>query len=339
MHDTANNTNEPYMMAGDVGGTKTRIGLFRWVRGYPVFEQIQIFPSAAYAGLESVLEDYLKNRQVSVAGACFGIAGPVKKGKCQATNIPWVVSEKALRDRFSWKHVSLINDLVAMGSATPYMKEDELMVLQEGDTGRTGTQGLIAPGTGLGMSLTVKVNEHSVTLPSEGGHMDFAPNCEEETELWRHIHKVLGHVSVERIVSGPGLVNIYRWLLDKNKTEKPVWLEEKMRLEDPAKVISETALNGKDFLCRRALEIFVSVLGAVAGNLALIGLTHGGIYLGGGIVPKILPFLKQDHFLHSFADKGRFRQLLETIPVCVILNDRAALLGAAVHLHNLTLKL
>jgi glucokinase len=326
--------NETYMMAGDVGGTKTLMGIFRPTKNYPVFDVVQTFSSADYPDLESVVEEYLKTRQVLLAGACFGIAGPVENGQCVATNIPWEVSEKRLLNKFSWPHVRLINDLVALGEATQVLKNEELLVLQEGEPHKDGVRGMVAPGTGLGISLMVKVKDEYVALPSEGGHMDFAPGCEEELELWQYIRKSMGHVSAERIVSGPGLITIYRWLISKNQEQQPPWLVKKMNQEDPAHVISQAALAGDDLLCRKALELFVSVLGAVAGNLALIGLTYGGIYLGGGIVPKILPFLSEENFLRSFSDKGRFRQLLKTIPVYVILNDQASLLGAAVHLCN-----
>jgi glucokinase len=321
-------------LAGDVGGTKTLIGLFSPTEGYPVFEGVRTFSSAAYPSLESVVEEYLKTIQPKISGACFCIAGPVEDGQCRATNIPWQVSEKNLGNTFSWPHVRLINDVGAMGSATHVLKKEELFVLQKGEPHKDGVRGVVAPGTGLGMSLMVKIKDTYLTLSSEGGHMDFAPNCEEEAELWSYVHKALGHVSLERILSGQGLVNVYRWLIAKKELEKPEWPEEKMRPETSAQVISEAALSGKDFLCCKALELFVSALGAAAGNVALIGLTYVGIYLGGGIVPKILPFLKKDNFLRSFSDKGRFRKLLETIPVYVILNDQAALIGAAVHLSN-----
>jgi glucokinase len=325
---------ETFLLAGDVGGTKTLIGLFKPSKDYPIFDVIQTFSSKAYPDLESVVEEYLKTRPVPISGACFGIAGPVKNGRCRATNLPWEVSEKNLRNKFSWTDVRLINDLMALSAATPMLKNKELLILQEGEPRKEGLRGVVAPGTGLGMSLMVKVKDYYIPIPSEGGHMDFAPNREEEVELWRYIRKSMEHVSVERIISGPGLVNIYEWLLSKNQAAKPLWLEKKMINQDPGRVISEAAIAGDDPLCRKALELFVSVLGAVAGNLALIGLTYGGIYLGGGIVPKILPFLMKKNFLGSFVNKGRFRELLKTIPVYVILNDQAALLGAAVHLCN-----
>lgn len=334
MQTTTCKKTETYMLAGDVGGTNTRIGLFRPTAEYPVLKDIQIFSSEAYPDLESVVRQYLKTREVAIAGACFGIAGPVKNGRCRATNIPWEVSENNLKNLFSWPIVRLINDLEAMGAAIPVLKKEELCVLQKGGEYKQGHRGVVAPGTGLGMSLIVKVKDDYISIPSEGGHTDFAPNSEQEVELWRYIRKSRGHVSVERIVSGPGLVDIHRWLIEEKDAEIPSWLVKKMNKEDPSRVISETALRGEDLGCQKALEMFVTVLGAVAGNLALIGLTYGGIYLGGGILPKILPFLKEENFINSFANKGRFRHLLKTIPVCVILNEQPALLGAAVYLCN-----
>lgn len=315
------------MLAGDVGGTKTLIGIFSIVKNYPEFHHVQSYSSEAYQDLESVVEDYLSKMNVSIEAACFGIAGPVENGKCLTTNIPWEVSENRLKNKFSWPHVRLINDLVAIGFATRVLKNDEIFVLQKGIRRKDGVLGVIAPGTGLGMSLIVKMNDDDIPLPSEGGHMDFAPKRKEEVELWRYLHESMGHVSVERIVSGPGLVNIYKWLISRNREEEPSWLKKQ---ENPARMISEAALKRDDPLCRKALEMFVSILGAFAGNVALMGLTYGGIYMGGGILPKILPFLTNGNFLNAFSDKGRFSELLGNIPVYVILNEQAGLLGAAV---------
>ncbi len=320
------------MLAGDIGGTKTRLGLFESVKGRPVFGTVETFPSSAYPDFEAVVAEFLKNRKVRIAGACFGVAGPVRNGRCRATNLSWEVSEKKLQSTFSWPHVRLINDLAALGGATRIFKKEELVVFQEGHFDEEGRRGVIAPGTGLGLCMTVGAGSDYVPLPSEGGHADFAPNCEEEVELWRFIRKSKGHVSWERIVSGPGLVNIYRWLLEKNGAPAPSWLAENGIPNDPARMISESAIKGDDPLCEKALETFVTILGAAAGNLALVALAFGGVYIGGGIVPKILPFMKKENFLRAFSDKGRFEEFLKTIPVYGIMDDRAPLLGAAAHL-------
>ena len=321
--------NEKFMLAGDVGGTKTVIGIFRPVKNYPEFHEVRNYSSGAYQDLESVIEDYLSTVKVPISAACFGIAGPVESGRCRTTNIPWEISENRLRNKFSWSHVHLVNDLAAVGYATRVLKDEDIFVLQKGNPGKDGVCGVVAPGTGLGMSLMVKTKDNYIPISSEGGHTDFAPNREEEVELWRYLHEFRGHVSVERIVSGPGLVNIYRWLISRNREEEPSWLKNQ---ENSAPMISEAAIRGDDPLCRKALEMFVSVLGTFAGNVALIGLTRGGIYLGGGILPKIMPFLTKENFLNSFCDKGRFSEFLKNIPVYVILNEQAGLLGAAVYL-------
>jgi glucokinase len=188
---------------------------------------------------------------------------------------------------------------------------------------------LIAPGTGLGEALLIFRNENYVAVSSEGGHADFAPSSDAEIGLWKYLHKRFGHVSVERVISGSGLFNIYSWLKDSGEYEEPSWLAQRVREDDPAKVITQAATDKQDPLCVESLDMFVSILGATAGNLALTGMTTGGVYLGGGIPPKILPFLKKGLFMKSFHAKGRFTAMLEKIPVKVILNDSAALLGAA----------
>jgi glucokinase len=189
--------------------------------------------------------------------------------------------------------------------------------------------GLIAPGTGLGMALMVWKDGNYVSMPSEGGHSDLAPQNETEVALWKYLHVRLGHVSVERVLSGPGLFITYCWLKFTGQGSEPAWLAQRMNEDDPSKVISELALVEKEPLCVKTLDLFVSILGATAGNLALTGLTMGGIYIGGGIAPKILPKLGEALFIKAFVDKGRFTGLLQSIPVRVILNDKAALLGAA----------
>ncbi len=320
------------LLAGDIGGTKTQLGLFEPGEGRPVFKIVETFASSAYPDFETVVSEFLENRDVRIAGACFGVAGPVRNGRCRATNLSWEVSEKKLQNSFSWPHVRLINDLAALSSATRVFKKEELFVFQEGLLDEEGHRGVIAPGTGLGMSMMVKAGKDYVLLPSEGGHADFAPNSEEEVELWRFVGNMTGHVSWERIVSGPGLVNIYGWLLEKNGVVKPSWLTEKTVSDDPARLISESAIKGVDSLAGKALETFVSILGAAAGNLALAGLCFGGVYIGGGIVPKILPFMKKEIFLRAFSGKGRFEELLKTIPVYAVMDDQAPLLGAAVYL-------
>jgi glucokinase len=320
---------EAFVLAGDIGGTKTNIGLFLRGKKRPAPLVVESFTSHEAPNLESLVDRFLKSHPTPVTSACFGIAGPVINGRCKTTNLPWVVSETSLQKRFHWRHVRLLNDLTASGVAIPLLRQSEMVSLNTGATRKKGNLALMSPGTGLGQAVLVYRDGEYVPVSSEGGHVSFSPETEEEVELWRYLRKKFGHVSVERILSGPGLVNIYSWLRDSGRFEEPLWLRELMQQEDPAKAISENALGKKNALCEKSLRLYVSMLGGAAGNLAVTSLAVGGVYLGGGIPPKILPALKQEAFLKAFLAKGRFADFLSRIPVCVILNDKATLLGAA----------
>ena len=320
---------ETVVLAGDIGGTKTNLGLFVMGEGRPSPHAVESYPSLETPNLESIVKRFLSDHSASVSSACFGIAGPVVNGRCKTTNLPWEVSEARLAKAFQWERVRLVNDLTATAMAIPLLKRGELATLNNGRPQKGGNIALIAPGTGLGQGLVVFQKNKPLPVPSEGGHVDFAPTSEPEVELWRTLKKMFGHVSVERIVSGPGLGNIYAWLKESGRYPEPPWLKERLLEEDPAKVIAEIGLAENHPLCVEALHTFVSILGAVAGNLALTALARGGVYLGGGIPPKILPALKTSLFMEAFKDKGRFRSLLEKISVRVIMNERAALLGAS----------
>jgi glucokinase len=318
-----------FVLAGDIGGTKTNLGFFRQGRTRPAAKVIETYSSREAPNLEWIIARFLDKHQVPVQSACFGIAGPVINGRCQTTNLPWYVAEDKIKKRFEWAHVSLINDLTATAHAIPLLNNRELFRLNKAKSRKGQNLALVAPGTGLGKALLIFRDGEYVPVPSEGGHIDFSPNTEAEIKLWRYLHKRFGHVSVERVLSGPGLVNIYLWLKDTGRHRIPTWLARNMEEMDPARAITEAALDGKHPVCVAALNMFVSIFGAVAGNLALIAMTTGGVYLGGGIPPKILPKLKESMFMQAFTNKGRFSELLEKIPVRVILNEQAALLGAA----------
>ncbi|MCP5054676.1 MAG: glucokinase, partial [bacterium] len=247
--------------------------------------------------------------------------------KSKTTNLPWTVSEDRIKERFNFHHVRLVNDLTATAMAIPLLNNDELFPLNNAPAIKSQNLALVAPGTGLGIAMLIFHNEEYLPIPSEGGHVDFAPNNEEEAELWRYLHRRYGHVSIERVVTGSGLVNIYKWLKDSGRFHEPEWLSKKLKEMDPARAITKAAFADNEPGCVKALNMFVSIFGAVAGNLVLTGMTAGGVYLGGGIPPKILPKLKEDIFMKAFTNKGRFRGFLERIPVRVILNDKAALLG------------
>lgn len=320
---------ERYILAGDIGGTKTNLGIFEMGKQRPLLKFFETFPSRQYRNLESIIALFFSKYPVDIKSACFGIAGPVHKGACKMTNLPWEARESNTQKRFKFKHVQLINDLTATSYAIPFLARNEIYTLNKGRVQKDGTLALIAPGTGLGEALVVREHGTYVPVSSEGGHVDFAPNNEKEIELLRYFKTKYGHVSLERILTGQGLTDIYTFLTSTCKSKDDKKIMKEMGNADPAMVISQAAIKGEAKSCRTTLDMFVSILGAAAGNLALTGMTKGGVYLGGGIPPKILPKLKEDIFFSSFTNKGRFKGLLEDMPVYVILNDAAALLGAA----------
>ena len=261
--------------------------------------------------------------------ACLGVAGPVIKGAVKATNLPWVVEARSLQEALGLRKVVLLNDLVAIAHGIPLLRERDCETLNVGRK-QKGNAALIAAGTGLGMALLFWDGEQYIPSPSEGGHVEFGPTNALELGLLRYLFGHYEHVSYERILSGPGLLHIYQFLRDIQKSAKePRWLSKRMDLEDPAKVITEIGMQGRSRLCEKALELFISVYGAAAGNLALHSMAVSGVYIGGGIAPKILSKLKGPAFMGAFKDKGRLSRILEDVPVKVILNDRTAVLGAA----------
>jgi glucokinase len=318
-----------FVLAGDIGGTKTNLGLFLKGKERPVPKVIETFSSQNAPDLEHIIRQFFEIHPVPVTHACFGIAGPVIKGKSKTTNLPWNISEDRIKKQFNFHHVKLVNDLTATAMAIPLLNKDEFFPLNQAGSIKDQNLALIAPGTGLGEAMLIYQNGRYLPVPSEGGHADFAPNNEAEMKLWQYLHQHYGHVSIERVVSGSGLVNIYNWLKDSGRLNEPDWLKQKLKEMDPAKAITEAALASKDPDCVEALNMFVSIFGAAAGNLALTGITTGGVYLGGGIPPKILSKLKEDIFMEAFTNKGRFKGFLEKISVKVVLNDKAALIGAA----------
>lgn len=318
-----------YILAGDIGGTKTNLGIFARGARRPVLKVLKTYPSGRYPDMESILAAFLKEHPADLQGACFGIAGPVHHGRCRVTNLPWEVSEGRLKKRFGLRHVQLINDLTATAFSIPCLSKRDLHMINGGKAQRHGNLALIAPGTGLGESIVVREKGLYIPVPSEGGHVDFAPKDEKGVGLWRHLKIKYGHVSLERILTGQGLADIHSFLVGSGAYREIGRIVKRMKDADPAAVISEEAINGRARSCRAALDMFVSILGGAAGDLALTGMTTGGVYVAGGIPPRILPKLKERAFFSSFTAKGRFKGLLEKMPVYVVLNDKAALLGAA----------
>jgi glucokinase len=324
-----NPCSENAVLAGDIGGTKTNLGFFTKGKNRPLLQVVKTYPSKSAPGLDDIIGQFLEEYGLSVDKACFGIAGPIRKGQVKTTNLPWQVSETKLRRQFGWSRVRLINDLAATAQAIPLLRGKEVLPLNKAKAEKRGNVGLVAPGTGLGMALLVWNDRGFIPVSSEGGHMDFGPNNQAEVYLYQYLRQRFGHVSVERVLSGPGLYHIYSWLKESGPYKEPVWLKEKMGKGDRSSVITRAALGKKTPLAVAALKMFVGIFGAVAGNLALTWMTTGGMYLGGGIPPKILAPLMDHGFLKAFENKGRFREFLHKIPVRVVLNNKAALLGAA----------
>jgi len=318
------------ILAGDIGGTKTRLGLFRIKDGHYYLKFEQTFLSKNYLKLEAILKDFLKD-QKEIGAACFGIAGPVIEDRVTTTNLPWRLDRRSLQRDLSLEKVALINDLVANAYGIAFLKESDFMLLNTGKKIR-GNAVLISAGTGLGEAILFWNGKQHIPSPSEGGHVEFAPRNHLEMELLENLIGIFGHVSYEHILSGEGLFRIYRFLRDiKGYGREPQWLSRRIVQEDPAKVISETARRRGNRLCVTALDMFTSIYGAAAGNLALQVMAVGGVYVGGGIAPKIIWKLKDGTFMQAFRDKGRLSDVVAHIPVKVIMNDRAALLGAASH--------
>ncbi|WP_447975454.1 glucokinase [Nitrospira sp. Kam-Ns4a] len=354
------------ILAGDIGGTKTVLALFDWKdqRVEPVRERT--FYSADFGSLEEIVAEFLKPPareepdelgepgeadETSAAAeppetekeeaqeaepavevldaACFGVAGPVIENRCRTTNLPWVVDGAELAKRFTIPRVRLLNDLEATAHGLLELRPEETLVLNAGSPPASkSAMALIAAGTGLGEAILFWDGARYRPMPSEGGHTDFAPTSDIEIELLRYLRTSYLHVSYERVLSGAGQHAIYEFLRDTKKNE-PTWVAERLKVGDPAAVITEIGLKKQAEICVQALDLFVSIYGAEAGNLALKALALDGVYLGGGIAPKLLPKLKEGGFMRAFTAKGRYKRLLSAIPVRVILNEKTALLGAA----------
>jgi glucokinase len=318
------------ILAGDIGGTKTELAIFSVIDGKLYSEVKERFPSKEFTGLESVLKKFLTNHTAAVEHACFGVAGPVVAGQVETPNLPWVVEGQMLASLLQCGSVSLLNDLEATAYGLFTLEPHELIGLNDEVKRRPANQALIAAGTGLGEALLYDDGLDYHPIASEGGHGDFAPTNETEIGLLRYLMEKFGHASYERVVSGPGIANIYNFLTQTGRLNEPGWLTEKiLAAADPSAAITQAALSGESEVCVKTLDLFVSVYGAEAGNLALRAKAIGGVYVGGGIAPKILDKLEDGTFMRSFTDKGRYRELLSAVPVRVVLNQETALQGAA----------
>jgi len=318
------------ILAGDVGGTKVHLALYDFTDGELKHLRDKQFPAKEYSGLEQIVHEFVVTEKITAA--CFGVPGPVRDGRLRLTNLPWTLDSRELCANLKIDYVFLINDLQANGYGIAELSADQVYTLSEGDARQIGNQALISAGTGLGEAFLVWDGRNYVPYPSEGGHADFAPRNEDEIDLLRFLRqKYNGRVSFERVVSGMGLTNCYEFLRDVRGVDEPASVAARMTAEDPNAVITELAMAAKSELCEKALDMFVSAYGAEAGNLALKILSVGGLYVGGGIAPRILEKLKDGSFMKAFTDKGRLSQLLVHMPVRVILESRTALIGAAAY--------
>ncbi len=319
------------ILAGDIGGTKTNLALFDEKEpGLP--QQLLTYRSGEYPDLQTIVSDYLKKVGAKPQRACFAVAGPVVDGVCKVTNLPWIVSANELVKATAIPEIFLLNDLEAAAFALDILEKDQLLTLHPGDK-KEGNRAVISPGTGLGEAGILWRKKRYLPFASEGGHCDFAPTTPLQAEFATFLQSKVGHVSYDRILSGSGFFNLYSFLLSKGR-EEPSWLKEEMAASDKAATITKNALTGASQLCLEVLDLYLEILGQEAGNCALKFMAIGGVYLGGGIPPKILPRLQSGpSFLEGWGNKGRFGPFLEKIPVFVILDDKASLKGAAAY-HN-----
>ena len=340
------------IVAGDIGGTKTYLGLFDWqeTRVAPIREEK--FWNADFESFEEILEEFLQSPAPTEEGdeeefehsdveegavhvsptmplqaACFGVAGPIVANRCRTTNLPWTIDGDALTNTLNTPCVRLLNDVEAMAYGVLVLEPEETEVVY-GERQEDGTKVLIAPGTGLGEAVLYWDGERYHALPSEGGHASFSPTSDLEIDLLRYLRTSFLHVSFERVLSGNGLHAIYQFLRDTRKNE-PTWFAERLPTGDPPALIAEAGLAGKPDICVQALDLFVSILAGESGNCVLKTLAKGGVYLGGGIVPQIIDKIRDQRFAQAFISKGRYKRLLSSVPIHVVMNDKAALLGAA----------
>lgn len=324
------------LLAGDIGGTKTNLAVFStsekdgWKK--PLAEAT--FPSGRYSSLEALVEEFQGQHHFQIDLASFGVAGPVVGGRATITNLPWVLEENHLKKALHIPAVGLLNDLNAIAHGVPFLDSKDLHILNAGRPVERGSIAVIAPGTGLGEAFLTWEGGRYHPHTSEGGHADFAPADELQSELLRYLQQRYTHVSFERVCSGRGVPNIYNFLKESGHASEPDWLTDMLKdAHDPTPIIFEQALDKAHAggICSMTLELFVAILGAEAGNMALKVLATGGVYLGGGIPPRILSLLAEGRFMQAFLRKGRLSDILLPVPVYVILNPNIALLGAARH--------
>ena len=318
------------ILACDVGGTSTRVALFDPVADRAVMTCSITFRSAEHSSLEAIVKEFRLRHPEPLTAACFGVAGPVSDGKCITTNLPWQVEVSKLQAVVGSGYVSLINDLVANAWGIDWLTSNDVVSLHAGHPDPTGNRAVISPGTGLGEAGLIFIDGRYRPFASEGGHSEFGPRSDTQFDLARYLERRFGRVSYESVLSGPGLVNIYTFLRNSARADEPEWFAQELKKTDPAARISEAALNDELPICVDAMRIFLKIFGAEAGNLALKLMATGGIWLGGGIVPKIMPLIvSTPYFLEGFTAKGKLSHIVEKIPIMAIQNQHTALLGSA----------
>ena len=317
------------ILAGDIGGTNARLAYFQPQNGHLQLVSEKVFPSREHREFGEIVVRFVDESGARPEAACFGIAGPVRNGRVETSNLPWVIEQSLLAKQIQLPTTLLINDLEANAWGIGALAPGDLVALNHVTAPAVGNQAVIAPGTGLGEAGLYWDGTRHHVFACEGGHTDFAPQGDLQIELLRFLRTRFGHISYERILSGPGLVNVYEFLRQTEGGKESGTTASAIEASDAAAAISRAAFSRSDALAEKALELWIAVYGAEASNLALKLMATGGLFLGGGISPKILPKLTGPLFMEAFLAKGRLRPLIESIPVQVVMNDKAGLLGAA----------
>ena len=329
LHDI--NVQDMKLITGDIGGTNTRLAVYDLAEGSFIDGAIQIYPSTDHASLGEILKQFC-GQYDGIGAACFAVAGPVRNGRSEITNLPWIIDAAGIASTFGWRDVALLNDLEAIAWGIDALNDEDICTLNAGNPDPEGNRAVIAAGTGLGEAGLCRAGGRWHPFASEGGHADFAPADAEQVRLLSWLSDRYGHVSWERVVSGTGLPDVHAWCCERLQAPVPAWVAE---AADPAATISEAALAGRDEACRDALDIFVRCYGAEAGNLGLKQMATGGVYLAGGIAPKLLDRLQQGDFMEAFFAKGRMGKLMQSMPVRVVTNGRVSLLGAVAYARDM----
>jgi len=318
------------ILAGEIGGTRTRLAAFQTEGNRLVCVVEKTFQSQEHEGLDGILTQFVKQEGIPVHSACFGVAGPVRSGRSRISNLPWTIDSRELTKQLKLNSVGLLNDLEAYAYGIDALESKDFFTLSQGSEDAEGNRAVISAKTGLGMAGMYWDGFRHHPFACEGGHADFAPRNETEIQLLAYLQKRFGRISCERVLSGPGIKNIYEFFRDSGKAEEPQWLREQISAaKDQPALISELALENRTEICTRTLATFVSILGAEAGNCALHYMSTGGIFIGGVIAAKTITRMKDSGFMPALVDKGRMESLLKDIPVRIVLNDDCGMIGAA----------